>query len=661
MPFRTTALRTALMAGVALVAAATAITAPAAGAPAGPGPAPGAAVPADPDRAAPYRVTHLKSKTDVDAVARTGAAIEYVEHGDLIVRATPAEVRAIHRLGLRTIPLSTDASGPGTMAFPSSDAAYHDYAETVAAVDAVVAAHPAIASRRVLGKSYEGRDIVALKISDNVAADEGEPEILFTANQHAREHLTVEQVLYIADLLTGGYGSDPRIKRLVDGRVFWIVPMVNPDGAEYDHAGGTYQSWRKNRQPNAGTTEVGTDLNRNWGYKWGCCGGSSKSPSSDTYRGTAAFSAPETAVVRDFVLSRRDPTSGKQRIKAAIDFHSYGQLVLWPFGYTKATTVTNMSADEYATYETLGRQLAATNGYTPEQASALYVTDGSIDDWLWGQERIFTYTFELYPDDWTVNFYPPASDIPKATTANREAVLTFSEYADCPYRAIGKDATYCPAPNQFGMTLSPTSGSATAGGSVSTTITTTTTSGSAQQIDLSASGLPAGATAVFFPPSITSGQTSTMVVSVPAGTPPASYGVSVTGTGSSTTRTATFGLDVDGRAGCVGANDTDLPIPDLTEVRSPITVNTCAGNATSAAAVEVHVVHPYVGDLVLTLVAPDGTEYVLRDRTGGGADNIDQTIPVDLSGEVANGTWQLKVYDAAVSDTGTLDRWKLSL
>src|SRR5690606_37321069 len=78
--------------------------------------------------------------------------------------------------------------------------------------------------------------------------------------------------------------------------------------------------------------DSGTDLNRNWGYKWGCCGGASDNPSSETYRGSAPFSAPETAALRDFVNSR--VVDGTQQIKAAIDFHTYSELVLWPFGHT---------------------------------------------------------------------------------------------------------------------------------------------------------------------------------------------------------------------------------------------------------------------------------------------------------------------------------------
>ena len=118
-------------------------------------------------------------------------------------------------------------------------------------------------------------------------------------------------------MLTDEYGVDPRITSLVDNRVVWLLFDVNPDGGEYDIATGAYRSWRKNRQPNAGSSAIGTDLNRNFGYNRGCCCGSSSSPSSDTYRGAAPFSAPETAAIRDFVNSR--VINGVQQIKANIE------------------------------------------------------------------------------------------------------------------------------------------------------------------------------------------------------------------------------------------------------------------------------------------------------------------------------------------------------
>ncbi|GIJ26557.1 hypothetical protein Vqi01_17190 [Micromonospora qiuiae] len=399
--------------------------------------------------AAPYRVLGPRTLADRTAVARTGASIDYSEHGVLHVSATRAEAAAITRLGFRleeVAALPTDrghAHGAvGTLAFPPADANYHDYAEMMAVVNQVVADHPSIARKISIGRSYEGRDLVAVKISDNVATDENEPEILFNAQQHAREHLTVEMAIYLLNLFTDNYGSDSRITSLVNNREIWIVPTVNPDGSEYDIATGSYRSWRKNRQPNSGSSYVGTDLNRNWGYNFGCCGGSSGSTSSETYRGPSAFSAPETQALRNFVNSR--VVGGVQQIKANIDFHTYSELVLWPYGYTYNDTAPGMTADQYNTFATLGRQMAATNGFTPQQSSDLYITDGSSIDWMWATHGIWAYTFELYPRSASGGgFYPPDEVIPRETSRNREAVLILAEYADCPYRAIGKQAQYC--------------------------------------------------------------------------------------------------------------------------------------------------------------------------------------------------------------------------
>ncbi len=163
---------------------------------------------------------------------------------------------------------------------------------------------------------------------------------------------------------------------------------------------------------------------------------------SETYRGASAFSAPETQLLRNFVNSR--VAGGCQQIRVANDFHTYSELVLWPYGYTFSDTATGLSADDQATFATLGRAMAGTNGYTPEQSSDLYITDGTIDDWLWGSQKIFAYTFELYPSSaGGGGFYPPDEVIDRETSRNKEAVLQLLENADCMYRSIGKEAQYC--------------------------------------------------------------------------------------------------------------------------------------------------------------------------------------------------------------------------
>jgi carboxypeptidase T len=387
-----------------------------------------------------YRVTDVRDLLDRSGVTVAGAAIVEVNHAEVVVTANRRAVRRLRRLGYRVTRLPSPRqlerrTTARAADFPTADAAYHNYTEMAAETAAVAAANSSIVSRFSIGTSYEGRQIWAVKVSDNVGADEAEPEVLFSANQHAREHLTVEMALYILDQLTSGYGNDPRITNIVNSRETWIVFMVNPDGVEYDVATGSYRMWRKNRQPNAGSSAVGTDLNRNWGFQWGCCGGSSGTFSSETYRGAAPFSAPETQRLRDFINSR--VIGGVQQIKAAIDFHTYSELILWPYGYTTANTTATLTANDRNAHATLGQQMAVTNGYTPEQSSDLYIADGTINDWQWGQHKIFNYTFEMYPRTSSPGFYPPDEVIGRETSRNREAVLMLEEAADCVYRVIG--------------------------------------------------------------------------------------------------------------------------------------------------------------------------------------------------------------------------------
>jgi carboxypeptidase T len=406
------------------------------------GPAPAAGAAAD-DAPSEYRVIGPRTFDDVDAIARTGAAVDDVDDGKVYVTATAAEVSAIRALGFDVETLPRHAHPDATIAdYPPGYDAYHTYDELADLVDQLVTDHPSIARRYSFGGSYEGRDLIAVKISDAVEADEAEPEVLFNAGQHAREHLTVEMAIYLLRMFIEEYGVDPRVTDIVDNRVIWILPNVNPDGAEYDIATGSFRSWRKNRQPTAGSSAMGTDLNRNWAHEWGGPG-SSGTPSSSTYRGPAPFSAPETDQLRDFVLGR--VIGGEQRITVNIDFHTYSELVLWPYGYTTDDTAPGLDADAQAAFQAIGSELADTNGYTPMQASQLYLASGVSIDWMWAAQGIFAYTFEMYPASaGGGGFYPPDQVIAAETARNREASLRLAEYADCPWRAIDKELEYCP-------------------------------------------------------------------------------------------------------------------------------------------------------------------------------------------------------------------------
>ncbi|ELS56043.1 M14 family metallopeptidase [Streptomyces viridochromogenes] len=395
-----------------------------------------------------YEIHMHSTAKDRTALQQTGVTVDEVHGHGVVVSGRADQIKKLRALGYDVTRLGAvpdRSAGEDDIRihdFPSGDSRYHNYAEMTSEINTLVSANSSIASQRVIGQSYQGRNIVAIKISDNVATDESEPEVLFTHHQHAREHLTVEMALYLLRELTSDYGSDSRVTNMVNNREIWIIPDLNPDGGEYDIASGSYRSWRKNRQPNSGSSYVGTDLNRNWNYRWGCCGGSSGSPSSDTYRGPSAESAPEVKVVANFVRSR--VVGGVQQIKAGVDFHTYSELVLWPFGYTYSDTTTGMTADDRNAFAAVGQKMAASNGYTAEQSSDLYITDGSIDDWLWGSQKIFGYTFEMYPRSSSGGgFYPPDEVIERETSRNRDAVLQLLENADCMYRSIGKEAQYC--------------------------------------------------------------------------------------------------------------------------------------------------------------------------------------------------------------------------
>ena len=324
--------------------------------------------------------------------------------------------------------------------FPAGYRGYHTYAETVADLDSVVAAHPSIVRKFSIGTSYQGRQLWAAKISDNVATDENEPEVLFDGLTHGREHITVEMNLYLLHLLADKYGSNARITHLVNTREIFLIFMVNPDGGEYDISGGVLHFWRKNRQPISNSSQIGTDINRNFGYQWGCCNGSSADPTKETYRGSAAWSAPETVAYRNFVRSR--VIGGKQQLRIVVSWHSSGKMILWPYGYTTTAVPSTMYAADHQAFVALGKRAAALNGYAPMQASKLYISDGTQHDWSYHEQRIFAFTFEMGPGG-DPNFYPPADRIGKLTTANRSAVLYLLEQADCPYRAAGLASTYC--------------------------------------------------------------------------------------------------------------------------------------------------------------------------------------------------------------------------
>ena len=279
------------------------------------------------------------------------------------------------------------------------------YDELLCHLDSMAAKYPELITQRdTLGEvlSIEGRPIFWLKISDNPYLNEDEPETLYTALIHAREPGSMQQMLFFMYYLLENYETNNDIKNLVDNSELYFIPCINPDGYLYNEAthpnGGGM--WRKNRRYNGDGT-YGVDLNRNWGYMWGYDNiGSSPNPSSQTYRGTAPFSEPETSIVRDFC--------NEQEVQITLNYHTYSNLLLHPWGYKTEHT------PDHEVFTVFGKLLTQQNNYLVGTAPVLlYRTNGDANDWMYGEQeskpKIICYTPEVGSS--SDGFWPPMERI----------------------------------------------------------------------------------------------------------------------------------------------------------------------------------------------------------------------------------------------------------
>ncbi len=305
----------------------------------------------------------------------------------------------------------------------TSGVSYHSYSSLKAELQNLENNYTNIAKVYDIGDSWEkthgiaDRDILAIKISDNVTTEEeDEPDVLFMGGTHAREWISVEVPFYLAKYLVEHYYTDQKVKQLIDRREIWIVPLVNPDGLEYSRT--CDRLWRKNRRDNDDGS-FGVDLNRNFGYKWGLPGSSGNS-SSITYRGTAPFSEPETQAIRYLVTTHN--------FSSSISYHSYSQLILYPWGYTKDAPPHKAQLSKMA--EDMAIEIKKVHGkdYTPEQGSDLYITSGDSGDWLYGVHNIAAFTIELRPKAIAEGgFVLPPSQIIPTWEENKPAALYLIE------------------------------------------------------------------------------------------------------------------------------------------------------------------------------------------------------------------------------------------
>ncbi|MCP4583404.1 MAG: hypothetical protein GY839_17485 [candidate division Zixibacteria bacterium] len=297
------------------------------------------------------------------------------------------------------------------------------YSEVVALLDSMSNDYPSIVtSKTSIGQTEEGRDLWLVKISDNPNVDEDEPEIFINAMHHAREPVTVETCAEFIKTLAEGYGIDPEITGLVNNNEFYILPIVNPDGYEYNRQ--SYPSgggmWRKNRRDN-GDGNYGVDLNRNYTKFWGYDGsGSSGETYSSTYRGPSPASEPEIQAMMNFISSRD--------FAWVNNYHAYGNLLIWPWGYNG---VSNEDVSLY--WELFGNYAEDTLGYDPGTAweTIFYNANGNATDWGYGEERSKkkTYAMCIEIGNSSDNFWPPVERIPVLVEENISVMLNYSHKA----------------------------------------------------------------------------------------------------------------------------------------------------------------------------------------------------------------------------------------
>ena len=266
---------------------------------------------------------------------------------------------------------------------------YYTLDEIVQNLDELYQDYPNLVAEKIsIGQSLEGRDIWALKMSDNPNIDEDEAEVLYTGLHHAREPMSYMNLFYYMNWLVENYETDQMAKDILDNRELWFIPAINPDGLIYNQQiapnGGGMQ--RKNGRETCNGGVDGVDLNRNYSFMWGLDNqGSSPDGCDETYRGNGPFSEPETAAIEAFIEAHDFPV--------AFNYHSYSNLLLHPFGYTEPNP---MDEEDIQTFTEIGEELVSVNGYLlGTGVDILYAVNGEACDWMYGEHGIFAYTPEV--------------------------------------------------------------------------------------------------------------------------------------------------------------------------------------------------------------------------------------------------------------------------
>jgi hypothetical protein len=264
--------------------------------------------------------------------------------------------------------------------------------------------NPQILKLEVLGHSVQGREILALKMTQGARgiADGKRPAVMYMSNIHAREWISVEVNRRLLNWFVERWrANDRNVRKWLQTREIWFVLSANPDGYQYTF--DVERLWRKNLRDNNGDGEItngdGVDLNRNYETKWGWDNeGSSNITASETYRGPSPASEPETVVSQEIIK--------RIGFEFLLTYHSYGPLLLYPYGWQVQTP----SADDplYVAYTGTDAE-PAVPGFDPGVAADLYMTNGTTDDYSYSETGALSWTPELnegcegcgfvFPDD----------------------------------------------------------------------------------------------------------------------------------------------------------------------------------------------------------------------------------------------------------------------
>ena len=297
---------------------------------------------------------------------------------------------------------------------------YRSTAEYYSRLDQMLADHPDLTTPMVIGSTHEGREIRGIRITGNGPAHVDKKTVVIHGLIHAREWIAGMTTMYAADEMLDQYATNGQVANVLDNTEFVVVPVVNPDGYEYSR--NVDRFWRKNRRNNGGGS-FGVDLNRNFGFNWGPgFNGSSGNRNSNIYRGPSAFSEPESQALRDLFLD-------DQQIVSHIDFHSFGQIIAGPWGYTLENPPLVDILDRQASL--MSDAIREVNGEVyvwGDDTNVLGIANGITNDWVYGDQGAFSYTVELRPESSNPGFDLPASQIIPTVEENLPGVLSLGEF-----------------------------------------------------------------------------------------------------------------------------------------------------------------------------------------------------------------------------------------